>query len=407
VSGPRSALPRSPHGSDTPAEVIPSWPSFGLDERGAVDAVLASGAVNYWTGDQGRLFETEYAQYLNVRHAIALANGTVALELALRGWRIGTGDEVITTPRSFVASASCAALLGARPVFADVDRDSGNITAESIARVITPRTRAIIPVHLAGWPCDMGSIMALAEQHGIRVLEDCAQAHGARYGGRPVGSIGDAAAFSFCQDKIITTAGEGGLLAMADRGLWEFAWAYKDHGKAWEAVYAHEHGPGFRWVHESFGTNWRITEPQAAIGRIQLRKLDGWVEKRRRNAALLAQRLGALTALRVPDVPASIYHAYYRFYAYVRPEALKAGWSRDRILATITQEAVPCFAGSCSEIYREAAFQRNRWAPEQRLPVAAELGETSLAFLAHPTLEESHIHRICDTVERVVGQATA
>jgi len=386
---------------------MPSWPCYAPDERAAVAAVLASGKVNYWTGEQARLFEAEYARYLGVAHALALANGTVALELALRMWGVGPGDEVIVTPRSFIASTSCAVLLGARPVFADVDRDSGNITAETVARVMTPRTRAIIPVHLGGWPCDVGAIVALAEQRGIKVLEDCAQAHGARVLDRPVGALGHAAAYSFCQDKIITTAGEGGLLATSDSVLWESAWSFKDHGRTWEAGGARADGPGFRWIHDRFGTNWRITDPQAAIGRIQLRKLDGWVATRRRNAAILAERLGGLAALRVPAVPADRYHAYYRFYAYVRPEALKSGWSRDRILTAISDMGVPCFTGSCPEIYKERAFRGTGWTPAQRLPVATELGETSLAFLVHPTLEETHMHRACDTVERVVEQATA
>jgi dTDP-4-amino-4,6-dideoxygalactose transaminase len=370
---------------------------------------LASGKVNYWTGQETRLFEKEYAAYLQVKHAIALANGTVALELPLRMWGIGSGDEVIVTPRSFIASVSCAALLGARPVFADVDRDSGNLAADTIARVITPRTRAIIPVHLAGWPCDLDPIMDLAEERGINVLEDCAQAHGARYKGRSVGSFGQAAAFSFCQDKIITTGGEGGLLATNDTSLWDRAWSFKDHGKTWEAVYERQHPPGptFRWVHDRFGTNWRLTELQAAIGRIQLQKLDSWVETRRRNAAIYIKRLSCISALRVPEIPSECYHAHYKFYAYVRPEALKPAWSRDRILQEAAAKGVPCFAGSCSEIYRERAFEATSGAPSERLPVARELGETSLMFLVHPTIPEDSIHKICDVVQDIIAAAMA
>jgi dTDP-4-amino-4,6-dideoxygalactose transaminase len=386
---------------------IPPWPYFDSDEREAVDSVLRSGKVNYWTGEEGRLFEKDYAAHLQTQHAIALANGTVALELALRMWRIGSGDEVIVTPRTFIASASCAVLLGARPVFADVDRDSGNITAETIARVLTPRTRAIIPVHLGGWPCEMEPIMSLAEENGVKVLEDCAQAHGARYKGALAGSMGHAAAFSFCQDKIMTTIGEGGLLAMSDPVLWEESWSFKDHGKTWAAVYERKHGPGFRWVHERFGTNWRLTEAQSAVGRIQLRKLEQWVDKRRRNSALFAQRLRELPLLRVPEVPADVRHAYYKFYVYVRPERLKPGWTRDRMLTTIAEMGVPCFAGSCSEIYREGAFRDTSWAPAHRLPVAAELGESSLMFVVHPTIEEHHIHWMCDVVDHIAALATA
>lgn len=382
------------------------WPWFAPDERTAVDEVLASGSVNYWAGQQGRSFEKEYAAYTRVEHAIALANGTVALELPLRVWGVGPEDDVIVSPRSFIASVSCAVLNGARPVFADVDPDSGNITAETIERVLTPRTRAMVPVHLAGWPCDMKPIVSLAERHGIKVLEDCAQAHGARYKGIPVGSIGHAAAFSFCQDKIITTGGEGGMLVTRDEQLWERAWSFRDHGKTWSAVYERQHGPGFRWVHERFGTNWRLTEMQAAIGRLQLQKLDDWVQTRRQHAALLAERLGRLPAIRVPAVPDDVYHSRYKFYVYVCPEALRPGWTRDRILTAITDRGAPCFAGSCSEIYRERAFAGTGWAPAKPLPTARALGETSLMFLVHPTLSEDYLHQVCDVAVDVISEAT-
>lgn len=385
---------------------MPPWPFYAPDERTAVDAVLASGKVNYWTGAEGREFEREYADYLGLRHAIALANGSVALELALRMWGIKAGDDVIVSPRTFIASASCAVLLGARPIFADVDRDSGNITAETIERVLTPQTRAIIPVHLGGWPCDLDPVVALAKPRGIRILEDCAQANGARLRDRAVGTFGDAAAFSFCQDKIITTGGEGGLLATDDEKLWDDAWSFKDHGKTWHAVYEREHGPGFRWVHERFGTNWRMTEPQAAIGRVQLRKLDGWVATRRRLAGIYAERLSKVSAVRVPVVPRDVHHAHYRFYAYVNPGALRPGWTRDRMVAAIVERGAPAFSGSCSEVYREHAFEGSGWAPAAPLPIAHELGETSLAFLVHPTLPESWIHEVCDVVADVAAEAT-
>jgi dTDP-4-amino-4,6-dideoxygalactose transaminase len=385
---------------------MPPWPFYAPDERAAADAVFASGKVNYWTGTEGREFEREYADYLGLRHAIALANGSVALELALRMWGIKAGDDVIVSPRTFIASASCAVLLGARPIFADVDRDSGNVTAETIERVLTPQTRAIIPVHLGGWPCDLDPVVALAKPRGIRVLEDCAQANGARHRDRAVGTFGDAAAFSFCQDKIITTGGEGGLLATDDEKLWDDAWSFKDHGKTWDAVYTRKHAPGFRWVHERFGTNWRMTEPQSAIGRVQLRKLNGWVAMRRRLAAIYAERLSRIPAFRVPVVPQDVHHAHYRFYAYVNPGALRPGWTRDRIVAAIAERGAPAFSGTCPEVYRERAFKGIGWAPATPLPVAQELGETSLAFLVHPTLPESWIHEVCDVIADVAAGAT-
>lgn len=385
---------------------LPPWPFFAEDERAAVDRVLSSGKVNYWTGDEGRAFESEFAQFCGSRYAVAVANGTVALELALIAAGIGPGDEVITTSRTFIASASCVVMRGATPVFVDVDRDSGNVTAETIRTKITAKTKAMIVVHLAGWPCDMDPILALAKECGIVVIEDCAQAHGAEYKGRPVGSLGDVAAFSFCQDKIMTTAGEGGMVTTNHEKIWRTSWEFKDHGKSWDAVYNRAHGRGFRWLHESFGTNWRLTEIQSAIGRAQLTKLRDWVAMRRAHAGQLTQAFSNLDALRVTSPPPEIRHAYYKYYVYIRPDRLKAGWDRDRIAAAISAEGIPCFSGSCSEIYLEKAFDRGGYWNGERLPVARELGETSLMFLVHPTLRPSHIEETAMAVEKVIANAS-
>ena len=382
-----------------------TWPWFDEDECSAVQRVMASGKVNYWTGTEARSFESEYARAIGVGYAIALANGTVALELPLRMLGIGPGDEVIVTPRSFMASVGCVVLQGATPVFADVDPSSGNLTAESIEAVASPRTRAVIPVHLAGWPCEMDAIMDLARSRGFHVIEDCAQAHGAEYRGRPVGSFGHASAFSFCQDKIITTLGEGGLLATDDADLWERAWSFKDHGKTWEAMYERQHGPGFRWVHDRFGTNWRMTEVQAAVGRLQLGKLGSWIAKRRHNAALLDSRLMNAPGISVPQVPAHIHHAYYKYYLYLQPGALRSDWTRDRLVAEVTRRGVPCFAGSCSEIYRERAFVGTGFVPATALPNAHALGESSVMLQVHPTLAEDDVHRAADVLLAVLEEA--
>lgn len=384
---------------------LAGWPVFEPDEIQAVSAVLQSGKVNYWTGKEAREFEREYAEYLGVNHTIALHNGTLALELALYAYGVGADDEVITTARTFIASASAAVMRGCVPVIADVDPVSQNMTAETIRSLITPRTRAIIAVHLAGWPCDMDPIMELAREHGLIVIEDCAQAHGAFYKGRPVGSIGHAGAFSFCQDKIMTTGGEGGLLSLNDTEVWKKAWAYKDHGKSYDAVYHQDHPPGFRWLHESFGTNWRMLEIQAVIGRLQLRKLPEWIERRRANASVLTQRLARHPALRLTVPGEEVHHSYYKYYAFVRPEALKAGWDRDRIMNAVTAEGMPCFSGSCSEIYLERAFTDAGYGPKERLPVAQQLGETSLMFLVHPTLSPEDMHRLADVLDRVMELA--
>lgn len=384
------------------------WPVFSDEERGAIDRLLRSGRVNYWTGEEGRAFEREFAASVNVPHAIALANGTVALDLALQGLGIGPGDEVVVTPRTFIASISCVVNAGATPVFADVDRDSGNISAATIAPVLTSRTRAIILVHLAGWPCDMGPILELAEARGISVIEDCAQAHGARWKGRPVGSIGTVGAWSFCQDKIMSTGGEGGMVTTGDAELWSRMWSFKDHGKSWDAVYNRVHPAGFRWLHESFGTNWRMLEMQAAIGRIQLRELPKWTDARTRAADRYREVASAFPgALRTPVPAAADTHAYYRYYCYVRPDGLRDGWSRDRIVAEVNARGIPLYQGSCSEVYLEKAFEGTGWSPLQRLPVARELGETSLMFLTHPTLTADEIDRVADVFARVMEEAAA
>ena len=382
---------------------LPPWPNFEPEEIEAAERVLRSGKVNYWTGEEGRQFEKEYAEYVGTKYAVAVANGTVGLELALYALGIGPGDEVITTSRTFIASASCVVMRGAKPVIADVDRNSQNITAETIRPAITPRTKAIIAVHLAGWPCDMDPILDLAREHGLKVIEDCAQANGARYKDRPVGSMGDINSFSFCQDKIMTTGGEGGLVTTNSEELWERAWSFKDHGKSYDAVYRRQHAPGYRWLHEQFGTNWRLTEMQSAIGRVLLRKLDAQVAIRRRHAVRLNTAFAEIPALRTTVPPAHTFHSYYKYYVFVRPERLAPGWSRDRIQAAILAEGIPCFSGSCSEIYLEKAFDGTR--PGQRLPAARELGETSLMFLVHPTLSEREVDDTVAAVAKVIEHA--
>jgi dTDP-4-amino-4,6-dideoxygalactose transaminase len=381
------------------------WPSFSEEEADRVREVLLSNRVNYWTGTEGRAFEKEYAAFAGTKYAVALANGTVALDLSLKVLDIGPGDEVVVTPRSFIASVSSVVNAGASPVFADVDRTSGNLSAGTIEKVITDRTRAILCVHLAGWPCEMDGILELASQHDLHIIEDCAQAHGARYKGQSVGSIGHVSAWSFCQDKIMTTGGEGGMVTTSDEELWSAMWSYKDHGKNLEAVENREHPPGFRWLHDSFGTNWRLTEMQSTIGRIQLSRMPGWHEERIANARAIWECARNIRGLRAPEVPGYMEHAAYKCYVYVEPDQLESGWSRDRIMQEISRAGVPCFSGACPEIYLEKAFDNTGWRPEKRLPVARELGETSLMFLVHPTLKTKEISLTCNALADVMKLA--
>ena len=388
------------------------WPSFTQEEADAVSQVLLSNKVNYWTGTECREFEKEFAAWAGTDYAVALANGTLALDVALQAMGIGEGDEVIVTPRSFIASVSTVVNAGAIPVFADVDNNTGNISATTIAPKITDKTKAIICVHLAGWPCDMDEIMALAKQHNLWVIEDCAQAHGAKYKGKPVGSIGHVGAWSFCQDKIMTTGGEGGMVTTNDKALWQKMWEYKDHGKNYDSIYHKQHPPGFRWLHDSFGTNWRMMEMQAVIGRIQLKKMAEWTKIRTQNAKILRDALtefaGERQFLRLPDIEfhqvmgGDSVHAYYKYYVYVRPENLSENINRDSILNALNEKKIPCFSGSCSEIYLEKAFDNHPSRPNARLTVAKELGETSLMFLIHPTLTTNEMQTIATTTVDVL-----
>lgn len=381
------------------------WPSFMQEEADAVSRVLLSNKVNYWTGQEGREFEKEFAVFAGTEYAIAVGNGTLALDLALKGLGIGAGDEVVVTPRTFLASATAVINAGATPVFADVDPDTQNITPATVAAVITEKTRAVVAVHLAGWPCDMDGMMALAAELGLFVIEDCAQAHGATYKGKPVGGLGHVGCWSFCQDKIMSTGGEGGMVTVNDRDLWSRMWSFKDHGKSWEAVYEREHPPGFRWLHESVGTNWRLTEMQSAIGRIQLQRMPGWTTARQANCQAIWETAGSLPGLRVPVVPEEIGHAGYKCYVFVDEAVVNEPVAdvRDRIMNAIVAEGVPCFSGSCSEVYLEKAFTDLGLGPQERLPVAKALGESALMFLVHPTLTEAEIDKTCEVLRKVMG----
>ena len=379
---------------------FPAWPVFDAIQITAVTSVLASGKVNYWTGNVVREFEREYAEHLGIKHAVAVFNGTIALELIMRALNIGPGDDVIVTPRTYVATASCVLWAGARPIFADIDPVSGNITAETISAVLTQRTKAVIVVHIGGWPCDMDPIMALADEHGFKVIEDCAQANHASYKGRLVGSIGHVSAFSFCQDKIISTGGEGGLIATNDSALWNRLWSLKDHGKSYDTVYNRQHPVGFRWLHEGIGTNGRMTEMQAAIGRESLKKLPEWVDQRTKNAETYARILADLPALRILTPPTDMRHSYYRFYVLLNLERLQAGWNRDRLIGALSAAGYPCFSGSCCEIYLEKMFDDIR--PVRRLPQASIMSATSLCFLTHPTLQTADCEQIATAARALI-----
>ena len=389
------------------------WPSFTQEEIDSVSNVLSSNKVNYWTGEECRKFEKEFAAWSDSKHAVAVANGTVAIDLALKALDVSEGDEVIVTSRTFLASVSSIVNSGARPVFADICINSQNVLSSEISKLINSKTKAILCVHLAGFPCEMDHIMKIAKEHNLFVIEDCAQAHGAKYKGKSVGSIGHIGCWSFCQDKIMTTGGEGGMVTTNDEYLWKKMWAYKDHGKSYDAVYNKKHPDGFRWLHESFGTNWRMTEIQGCIGRIQLKKMADWTKLRNINQDKIWDNCKNIVGLRVPKFNEKSWefynsgniHAAYKCYVFVEEDKLKPDWTRDKIMNEIIAMGVPCFSGSCSEVYLEKAFQKNDFSPKVRLKNAKKLGETSLMFLVHPTLTEEEVKKTYKTLLSVIKQA--
>ncbi|MGZ0162386.1 MAG: DegT/DnrJ/EryC1/StrS family aminotransferase [Planctomycetales bacterium] len=395
-------------GTPVRTEPLAPWPQFDDEMIDAVTAVLRSGKVNYWTGKEVRRFEKDFAEFVGSNFGIAVSNGTVAVELALHAVGIEAGDEVIVPPRTFIATASAVAMLGARPVFADVDLMSGNVSADTIVAAITPKTKAIIVVHAAGWPCDMEPIIELARERGLRVIEDCAQAHGARYKGRHVGTIGDVGAFSFCQDKIVSTGGEGGMVVTDCPDIWERAWSFKDHGKGWDTIQnCSQQRTVFKWLHETIGTNWRMTEMQAAIGLAALRRLPVWVKARQAHATLLDEELAIVPGIEVLSPPADSVHSYYKHYVNVSAEMLSDKWSRDEIVRCIQKEGIPCGSGLCCEIYLEKAMQSAGFAPAERLPNAKQLGERCIMFMVHPTLSREDIEDTVAAVAKVMRVVAA
>ena len=382
------------------------WPSFTKEEADAVSKVLLSNKVNYWTGSDCRQFEVEFAKWCNVKYAVALANGTLALDSAFKAMNIGLGDEVIVTSRTYIASVSSIVNSGAVPIFADIELDSQNISPKSILNKITNNTKAIVCVHLAGWPCDMDEIMKIANENKLLVVEDCSQAHGAKYKGKSVGSIGDIGCWSFCQDKIMSTGGEGGMVTTNNKAFWEKMWSYKDHGKSYELAHQKTSLKSFRYIHESFGTNWRMTEMQAIIGRIQLRKINDWHEKRIKNAKKIWSEAKKCRALRVPIVYDFIEHAAYKCYVFVNLNEIRADWTRERIIEEINLLGVPCYIGSCSEVYLEKSFEEFNIRPKKRLSNAKKLGEESIMFLVHPSLTIDEIDKTCKTISSVMKMAS-
>ena len=386
------------------------WPKYTKAEIEAALNVLSSGKVNYWTGSECKAFEKEFAKYIGSKFGLALANGTMALEAGYRAIGIKEGDEIITTPRTFIATSMAAINLGAKIIFADVDINTGCISPSSIEPLITKNTKAIAVVHIGGWPADMENICKIAKKNKLYLIEDCSQAHGAKIKFRDVyrsvGSFGHLSCWSFCQDKIISTAGEGGMITTNDQEIYEKIWSYKDHGKSYKAVFNQQYSTGYKFLHEDLGSNYRMTELQASIGRIQLKKLDETQKIRERNALIISSILNTLDLVRIPMPPKSVKHAWYKFYAYIKEDKLSKDWSRDRIINTLTEAGFPVFVGSCGEIYMEKCFKKLNMQPSKRLNNARNLGETSLSFLVDPLISIEEMHEYAENIKNVLKSAS-
>ena len=380
------------------------WPFYTSKDVREVSKVLKSNNVNYWTGFEGKKFEKEFASYIKSKYAIAVSNGTVALELALHAINIRENDEVIVTPRSYIASVSCVVNKRAIPVFADIDLCSQNILPSSIEKKITNKTKAIICVHLAGWPCEMDEINKIAKKRNLVVIEDCSQAHGAKYKDKFVGSLGDIGTFSFCNDKIMNTLGEGGIITTSSKKYWKRIWEYKDHGRDWYKSNLKYNDNKFKWIVNSFGSNYRLTEAQSLVGRIQLRKLNKWIDIRNKNAKEIEKTCFKFNFIRKIKRPKYVKHAFYRYYIFVENNKLDKRWDRDKIISELKKLDVKCFQGSCPEIYLEKPFNKKIYKPNKRLVNAKKLGELGIAFLVHPTITKKELLKTCKSIEKVFSK---
>lgn len=370
-----------------------------------VNKILKSGKVNYWTGNEGLSFEKEFSRYVGNKYSIAVSNGSVALEIALKALSLKKNDEIIVTPRSFIISASCVLNLGLKPVFSDVDLN-GNLCLNGIKKSYTKKVKAIILVHLNGLPCDMDPIINFAKKNKIKIIEDCSQAHGAIYKNEPVGSFGDISTWSFCQDKIISTGGEGGMISTNNKQVWKKCWSLKDHGKNYYSVFYKKHKLGFRWLHDENGTNYRMTEMQAVIGRYQLKNLNAQIRKRNQIAKKVLNSLKLFwSKYRLISKPnfecgscikknfkkdcKNCVHAFYRLNFYAK---LKRN-DKLLLLKYMQKKNINCNEGPCPEIYKEKIFKRLKIYPSKKLTNAVELGNKSIAYHINPFTKLEKLER--------------
>ena len=357
--------------------------------------ILRENKTNYWTGNECKNFEKEFSNYHGTKYSVTVFNGSVALEIALKALNLKKTDKVIVTPRSFIISASCVLNLGLKPIFADVD-DNGNLSIEGIKKVYNKNVKAIILVHLNGLSCDMDPILKFVKKNKIYLIEDCSQAHGAVYKKKKVGSFGDISTWSFCQDKIISTGGEGGMISTNNKKLWLKCWSLKDHGKNYQSVFHKKYKTGFRWLHDNLGSNYRMTEMQAAIGRAQLKSLDNQIKKRNFIANLY---LNELKNFYQNDIIKKIdfkcetcplkssikkcdkcRHSFYRLNLFVNKNKV----NQIKLIEEFNKNMIECGVGSCPEIYKEKIFKKIKFYSKIKLANAKLLGNSSIMFPITP-----------------------
>ena len=384
-----------------------NWPHFTRNEIDNVVRILKSGKVNYLNGKEGLKFEKNFSKFTGSKYSIAISNGTNALELVLKAINLKPKDHVIVTSKSFIASASCVVSVGAVPVFADIDINSQNISIDFIKKIINKKTKAIICVHLGGWPCDMKNLVKICKKNKIKLIEDCSQAHGAKIKNKSVGTFGDFGTWSFCNDKIISTGGEGGMITTNSYKNYQNIWSLKDHGKNKKKYFNISSNYSFRYLHDNFGSNFRLTEMQSAIGNTQLLLLKERLKIRKKNANQYMKNLKNCRSIIIPNIPKEITHSFYRLYLRLDFKFIKKNWNKDQIINRLNKIGFDCSEGSCSEIYNELCFRNSKYKVKNRLQNSSELSKTSFALKVDHTISISTINKQCKIAIEFLNKITS
>ena len=371
------------------------WPSFTSKEINQVSLILKSGKVNYWTGKYCKIFEKNFSNYHKIKYSVTVNSGTSALECAIKSLNLKQGSEIITTPRSYYTSASSIINCGMKPKFSDISIDSQNLDPIKLEKSINKKTKAIICVHLSGYPCDMNRILKIAKENKIYVIEDCSQAHGASILNKKVGSFGDISAWSFCQDKIISTGGEGGMVATNKLTLYKKVLSIKDNGRNYEKIKRISYSGSFNYIHDFIGSNYRMTEIQAIIGISQLKRLDQMILRRNSNAKVFNNYFHDLDNIFLLLQNSKNTNAYYRYYLFV-----KKSKNQKILINKIRSKGIECIAGSCPEIYLEKYFKNNFKVKE--MFGAKYLATRSVCLKVDQTLDIKIIHQQAKIIRKEI-----